>query len=259
LIKNRWKLAGLGAVAALAVALIAWSQVGANRSGAPMRIVAVYPHDPNAFTQGLVVHDGMLLEGTGQYGRSSLRRVAIETGEIELQQPLNAAYFGEGITVLGDRVYQLTWKSHTGFVYDVDTFALERTFKFPSEGWGLTTDGKLLVQSDGTAMLRYLDPETFAVVRTLTVRDGDRPIERLNELEWVDGEIWSNVWYDDRIARIDPDTGTLIAWIDLSNLLPPSERGGEDVLNGIAYDPTSKRLFVTGKDWPKLFEIEVRR
>jgi len=257
---KQWKLAALAACAALAIALIAWSQSRPSGTLAPaVEIVAVYPHDPNAFTQGLVVHDGKLLEGTGQYGRSSLRRVDIASGSVERLQPLNSAYFGEGITVLGDRVYQLTWKSHTGFVYDVDTFALERTFKFEGEGWGLTTDGSLLIQSDGTATLRFIDPATFDVVRSVTVRDGGVAVGRLNELEYIDGEIWSNVWYDDRIARIDPGSGALVGWIDLSSLYPASERGSEDVLNGIAYDPASKRLFVTGKDWPKLFEIEVRR
>jgi len=217
--------------------------------------VEVFPHDPNAFTQGLVIHDGYFYEGTGQYGRSSLRKVAIASGDVERIATLDASYFGEGITILGDRIYQLTWQQGIGFVYDLETFANVGSFRYTGEGWGLTHDGEHLIMSDGTASLRFLDPETFEVVRAVEVSDGGRPVARLNELEYVEGEVWSNVWYDDRIARIDPDTGTVIGWIDLASLYPRSRRGSEDVLNGIAYDATAKRTFVTGNNWTILLEL----
>lgn len=218
-------------------------------------VVATYPHDPQAFTQGLAFHEGALYEGTGQYGRSSIRQVDIETGAIQRITPLNRLYFGEGIAILGNRLYQLTWQNGVGFVYDLDTFQQIASFRYEGEGWGLTHDGENLILSDGTATLRYLDPETFAVVRTLRVTDAGRPVLRLNELEYVNGEIWSNVWYDERIARISPETGEVIEWEDLSTLYPRALRLADDVLNGIAYDADNDRLFVTGKNWPQLFEL----
>lgn len=250
-------------MAALGIALFALSACGQGDEEAtrlpagPLEphVVEVFPHDPNAFTQGLVIHDGYFYEGTGQYGRSSLRKVEIATGNVERSVALDPSYFGEGITILGDRIYQLTWQRGTGFVYDLESFANIGDFRYTGEGWGLTHDGEHLVMSDGTASLRFLDPETFEVVRTLEVRDGERPVVRLNELEYVEGEIWSNVWYEDRIARIAPDTGAVIGWIDLASLFPRSRRGSEDVLNGIAYDAATKRTFVTGKNWPVLFEL----
>ena len=224
------------------------------------KVVATYPHDRTAFTQGLVFADGHLLEGTGQKGDSSLRRVDLDTGKIEKIASLNSHYFGEGITVLNNNVYQLTWQNRIGLVYDVDTFDVKKTFQYSGEGWGLTTDGKRLIMSDGSAIIRFLDPETFEVVKRISVhrRDSKEKIGRLNELEFVNDEIWANVWYEDHILRISPKDGEVLGWIDLSSLYPRNKRGSvEEVLNGIAYDPKKKRLFVTGKNWPQLFEISV--
>jgi glutaminyl-peptide cyclotransferase len=256
---RRYKLALAAAVVAGSLAFATWSQIyaGRGRATGPVEVIAAFPHDRNAFTQGLVVHDGKLLEGTGQYGSSSLRRVDIESGRVEQLLPLGSNYFGEGITVFADRIYQITWQNRTGFIYDVDTFELLGTFRFDGEGWGLANDGTHLILSDGTSTLRFIDPETLAVVRELIVREGDRPIARLNELEYVGGEIWANVWYDDRVARISPENGTLLGWLDLAALYPRAQRGSEDVLNGIAYDAAAGRLFVTGKNWPQIFEIHV--
>jgi glutamine cyclotransferase len=183
--------------------------------------------------------------------------VDVRTGRVQKVHPIDEKYFGEGITILDGKLYQLTWKSGLAFVYDLDSFNVRQTFRYPTEGWGLTHDGEQLILSDGSATLRFLDPATFATVREIAVHDGDKPVDRLNELEYVDGEIWSNVWYDDRIARISPQDGTVLGWIDLAPLYPQSARGGDAVLNGIAYDRDAKRLFVTGKNWPQLFEIEV--
>jgi len=221
------------------------------------RIVKTYPHDPEAFTQGLVYVDGVLYEGTGLNGRSSLRRVDLESGRVLQRRDLAREYFGEGIAVFGKRIIQLTWQSRVGFVYDRESFALQRQFSYPTEGWGLTHDGKSLIMSDGTATLRWLDPETFAETRSLEVRDQNGPVVRLNELEFIRGEIYANIWLTDRIARIDPQTGRVTGWIDLRGLLSPAERqsSADAVLNGIAYDAANDRLFVTGKLWPKLFEI----
>ncbi len=219
------------------------------------RVVNEYPHDRRAFTQGLVYVDGVLYEGTGRYGESTLRRVDLETGKVLQSRALDPVHFGEGIAVLGDRIYQLTWKTQTCFVYDRETFAPLDTFSYPTEGWGLTTDGERLIMSDGTNRLAVRDPATFAEVGSLEVFDGDQPVPALNELEYIDGEIWANVWRSDLIARIDPATGRVNSWIDLTELL--GDRGEKvDVLNGIAHDPTTGRIFVTGKLWPRLFEIE---
>lgn len=223
------------------------------------RVVASYPHDPAAFTQGLVVHDGQLYESTGQYGHSSVRRVDLQSGRVEQAVPLNFTYFGEGLTILGERIYQLTWKSQTAFVYDRQSFELLDTKSYRGEGWGLTHDGESLIVSDGSATLTYYDPATFAIERTIDVVGPDGPVRLLNELEFIDGEIWANIWYDDRVVRIEPDGGTVLGWIDLSHLLPRAQRGRDAVLNGIAYDADSERLFVTGKNWPLLFEIELER
>jgi len=222
------------------------------------RIVNTYPHDPRAFTQGLVFADGILYEGTGLRGQSSLRKVDLKTGNILRVRQLSAHFFGEGITIYGNRVIQLTWRAKVGFVYDRQTFQLLDTFNYPTEGWGITHDGRSLIMSDGTSTLYLLDPQTFQEVDRLAVHTRDGPVSRLNELEYVQGEIYANVWKTDRIARISPQTGEVVGWIDLEGLLKPEDRNSRiDVLNGIAYDVENDRLFVTGKLWPKLFEIEL--
>ncbi len=221
-------------------------------------VVHVYPHDSQAFTQGLVFLDGAMYEGTGLVGQSSLRKVRVESGEVLQLQKLDAPYFGEGIAVLGDRIYQLTYTTGVGFVYDRATFRRTGTFTYTGEGWGLTHDGARLIMSDGTAYLRFLDPSTLKQTGRLLVRDGATPVVSLNELEYVKGEILANVWTTHRIARISPKTGQVIGWIDLEGLLSPHDKAqGVDVLNGIAYDAAGDRLFVTGKLWPKMFEIKI--
>jgi glutamine cyclotransferase len=225
------------------------------------RILQTYPHDRSAYTQGLVVEDsgsGVLLESTGLYGESSLRRVLLEDGAVLQIRPLADEYFGEGIAVVEDRIVQVTWQSGTGFVYDRETFEVLQEFKYPHQGWGVAYDGRQLIVSDGTDILHFWDPETLQETGSLRVRDEKGPVVYLNELEIVEGEIWANVYQTDLIARIDPVTGDVIGWIDLSGLLAPEDRDGtEDVLNGIAYDGEHGRLFVTGKRWPLLFEIEL--
>lgn len=221
-------------------------------------VVAVYPHDPNAFTQGLLFDEGSLYEGTGLYGESTLRRVELATGKVEQQIELAEQFFGEGITIVGNRLYQLTWREGRGFIYDKASFTLESEFTYPTEGWGLTYDGEALLMSDGSAQLFRLDPTTLALLSTITVQDAQGPVVRLNELEYINGVIYANIWQTDRIAQIDPATGYVIGWIDLTGLLPDADRtSSTDVLNGIAYLPTEDRLFVTGKKWPKLFEIRL--
>lgn len=218
------------------------------------RVLNTYPHDRSAFTQGLAYDAGFLYEGTGLYGRSTLRRVELETGKTVQLHELPARFFGEGIVVLGDRLIQATWRSHVVFVYDKRSFELLGVTAYPRECWGLTHDGTSLIMSDGSATLRFLDPHTFAERGRLEVSDDAGPVMRLNELEYVRGAIYANVWQSDRIAVISPHDGRVRAWIDLSGLLP-AEDGPVDVLNGIAYDAARERLFVTGKLWPKLFEI----
>lgn len=224
-------------------------------------IVATFPHDAKSFTQGLVFHNGSLLESQGEYGRSSLRRVELSTGKVLQSKNVAPEYFAEGIALLKGVVYQLTWRERTGFIYTLGDLQLQARFSYAFEGWGLTTDGEKLIVSDGTSTLRFLDPGTgFKLVKTLTVRAEGKPVEQLNELEWVHGEIWANVWHTDRIARIDPATGDVTRWLDLTGLLPIAEHpGAESVLNGIAWDAHADRLFVTGKFWPKLFEIKVKK
>lgn len=222
------------------------------------RVLNTYPHDPDAFTQGLVYKDGLLYEGTGRYGESTLRQVRLETGEVLQSRELPAEYFGEGITLYGDEIFQLTWQSNVGFIYDKSTFELLREFNYPTEGWGLTHNGRCLIMSDGTNVIYFRDPESFAEIGRLQVYDNNGPVIQLNELEYVEGEIYANVWQTDRIARISPDTGQVTGWIDLTGLLDTvTVTTVVDVLNGIAYDAQGDRLFVTGKLWPALFEIEL--
>jgi glutaminyl-peptide cyclotransferase len=225
--------------------------------GAGYKIVQTYPHDPHAYTQGLVYADGFLYEGTGQYNESSLRKVELSTGKVVQRVELPGAYFGEGIVLWKDKIIQLTWQSRIGFVYDRATFRQLRTFTYSREGWGITHDGKRLIMSDGSSSLFFWDPETLQETGKLDVSDKGSPVTNLNELEYIHGEIYANVYQTDRIARISPKTGSVLGWIDLTGLLPASEKSRADVLNGIAYDAKSNRLFVTGKWWPKLFEIRV--
>lgn len=221
-------------------------------------IVQSYPHDPRAFTQGLQYHNGSLYESTGLRGRSSLRQVDLETGRVLRRVNIPDRYFGEGIAVVNNRIYMLTWHSRTGFIFDRMTFQRIGTFTYEGEGWGLAYDGEHLIMSDGTRRLRFVDPDGFQVVRTLDVTADGQPVRKLNELAWINGEIWANIFKSDFLARIDPVSGAVRAWVDLSGILDPRDvRGPVDVLNGIAYDEKNDRLFVTGKLWPRLFEIRV--
>lgn len=223
-------------------------------------VVDEYPHDATAFIQGLVFEgDGWILESTGLEGRSSLRRVELRTGRVDQIVSVPAPHFAEGITILGGKVYQLTWKSNRGFVYDAKTLEKTGEFTYTGEGWGLATDGESLILSDGTNVIRFLDPATFEVKRTITVMRGGKPLDQLNELEFVNGEIFANVWLSHGIARINPRDGSLTGWIDLSGLAGTGPSNNPDaVLNGIAHDPATDHLFVTGKFWPKLFEIRLK-
>lgn len=218
----------------------------------------MFPHDPEAFTQGLAWAGGSLYESTGLYGASSLRRVDLETGAVLERHDLGEHLFGEGLTVRGEALFLLTWREGTAFVHDRRTLRPRHIFRYRGEGWGLTHDGRRLIMSDGSATLRLRDPETFRLEATLMVHDDGAPVRGLNELEFIRGEIWANVWKSDRIARIDPGTGRVRAWLDLAPLRGVAEQQGPvDVLNGIAWDETGDRVFVTGKRWPVLFEIRV--
>jgi len=250
--------------AALALLSAASGSVPAHAAGAiPVYGYVVkhtYPHDPQAFTEGLFFRDGQLYESTGQKGQSSLRKVDLKTGKVLQKKEIADQFFGEGSTSLGDTIATLTWQSNVGFLFDAKTFALKGRFNYKGEGWALTGDGAHVYMSDGTAEIRVLDPKTLAEQRRIKVTAEGRPITQLNELEWVEGQIFANVWGTDIIARIDPDSGAVVGWIDLTNLLPPAQRGTDSVdavLNGIAYEPKSRKLYVTGKLWPKLFEIEL--
>jgi glutaminyl-peptide cyclotransferase len=225
------------------------------------RIVHVYPHDAAAFTQGLVYLDGKLYESTGGNGRSSLRMVDLSSGRVLQRYDLPVDYFGEGLTDWGSNLVQVTWTTSTGFVYDQFSFALQRTFHYEGEGWGLTHDEAALILSDGSATVRFLDPKSFRVIKRISVRDSSgHPVTNLNELEYIHGEIYANIWQTDKIVRFSPRTGRVLGWIDLTGLMDKRELAqSEAVLNGIAYDSKGDRLFVTGKLWPKLFEIRVVR
>ena len=222
------------------------------------KVVKTYPHDRSAFTEGLVFEDDVLYEGTGLRGYSNLRRVKLETGEILQIRELPPQFFGEGVTIYKNKIIQLTWQSNIGFVYDKYSFKLLQEFNYPDEGWGITHDGKHLIMSDGTSTLHFLDPETFGEISQIEVYANNIPVTRINELEYIQGEIYANIWQTERIARIDPQTGQVIGWIDLKGILSSEDLSETvDVLNGIAYDAKNDRLFVTGKFWPKLFEIEL--
>ena len=220
-------------------------------------VVRSYPHDPDAFTQGLIFRDGHLFESTGLNGRSSLRKVRLETGEVIQNKRIDTRYFAEGLTDWGSRLVQLTYTTNVAFVYDLSTFALQDTFTYPGEGWGLTHDARRLIMSDGSSSLRFLDPETHRELGRLPVTADGRPLANLNELELVKGQVYANIWLTNRIALIDLTSGRVTGWLDLTGLLPAGS-AGHDVLNGIAWDAARDRLFVTGKLWPRLFEIKLR-
>jgi glutamine cyclotransferase len=235
----------------------------AQRQPAPVKgfkVVATMPHDPNAFTQGLIFVDGEFYESTGLNGESTLRRVEISSGKVLQSIKVPDEYFAEGLALVGDELLQLTWQHQRGFVYDRKTFKQKRTFSYKGEGWGITYDPiGGLVMSDGSDTLTFLDPKTLAATKTIRVRDAGRPVSQLNELEWIEGEIWANVWMTDRVARISPATGEVNSWVDFASLWPVAERPrpGEQVLNGIAYDKATRRIFVTGKKWPRLYQVSI--
>ncbi len=242
----------------LALALCAAGFLSAQTPVYTYQVVNTFPHDPESFTQGLEYRNGVLYESTGLNGKSTLRQVTLKTGvPIQKTGSLPQRFFGEGITVFKGEIFQLTWQAQQGFIYSQDKFELKRTFQYPGEGWGLTNDGKQIYMSDGTPEIRVWDPATLKEIRRIKVHDGSQPIAELNELEWVKGEIYANVWQTDRIARISPVDGKVLGWIDLTGIL--KDGGSHDVLNGIAYDAAADRLFVTGKLWPKLYEIKLVR
>jgi glutaminyl-peptide cyclotransferase len=249
-------------IASAALALCACAPVS-QAGGIPeygYEVVHTYAHDPRAYTQGLFYMNGIMYESTGLWGESSIRKVRFETGEVLEKRDIPEQYFGEGIINWKDRLIELTWKNEMGFIYDLASFAPKGQFQYPGEGWGLTQDGKRIIMSDGTAQLRFWDPETLRELGRVTVTDDTGPVKELNELEWVKGEVYANIYETDRIARINPSSGKVTGWIDLTGILPPADRTGlepGDVLNGIAYDARTGRLFVTGKRWPKLFEIRL--
>jgi glutamine cyclotransferase len=227
---------------------------------ASYEVIRSYPHDPRAWTEGLIFIDGVLYEGTGrENGAATLSKLDLASGAVLQRCTLPLDFYGEGVTIFGDAIYQLTWQSHLGFVYDKASFAFRRAWSYPTEGWGLTHDGTRLIMSDGTSTLHFLDPETLAETGHIDAYDEHGPVIRLNELEYIDGQIYANIWLTDRIARIDPQSGQVVGWIDLSGLLSPEDQAQPVAeLNGIAYDAEGKRLFVVGKLWPKLFEIRLK-
>ena len=240
---------------AAALVLVSDSPVTPEPANYTYNVVNVYPHDETAFTQGLIFEDGILYEGTGLYGQSTLRRVELETGNVTQLYSLPDQFFGEGITIFDDKIIQLTWKSGKGFVYDKSSFDLLQEFTYPTDGWGITHDGSKLIMSDGTATLYFLDPETFQIIGQVEVYD-EEPVTMLNELEYIHGMVYANIWLDEKIAIINPETGRVTGWIELEGL-KEAENQNANVLNGIAYDAETDRLFVTGKLWSKLYEIEL--
>ncbi len=243
---------------------VATDEPKVTKDGTPIHgyeIVKAYPHDTGAYTQGLLIVDGVLYESTGRLGESSVRIVDLETGKPEKVRPISSSLFGEGLAAVGGVLYQITWKAGRALVFDRETLRpLEYEYRYDGEGWGLTTSPEGLVMSDGTTdVIQFLNPKGFKVLRTIEVSDGGRPVYDLNELEWINGEIWANVWKSDRVARIDPETGKVLAWIDFSGLLGGLRVGSptEDVLNGIAYDADTGNIYVTGKRWPRLFHVRI--
>ncbi|WP_020654372.1 glutaminyl-peptide cyclotransferase [Massilia niastensis] len=242
---------------------LACALAGAAQAAIPVYGFVVkntYPHDPQAFTQGLFFRDGFLYESTGLNGRSSIRKVELKTGKVVQKKDLPSDVFGEGAAAVGNQIVGLTWTSQVGYVFDMKSFNLKQRFQYEGEGWGLASDARHLYMSDGSSFIRILDPKTMKELRRIQVTADGRPIQQLNELEVVEGELYSNIWGTDVIARIDPGSGKVVGWINLAGLLPPDQRGTslvDAVLNGIAWDGKGRRLFVTGKLWPKLFEIEL--
>jgi len=257
-----WRKAGVVVVALMivlpAILLVSVSNKPANSTALhyTYSVVDVYPHDANAFTEGLVFDGGFLYESTGLYGSSSLRRVDLETGGVLQVRSLEPQYFGEGIAVVGDKIVQLTWRSHVGFAYDKAGFGVLQEFQYPTEGWGLTYDGSRLIMSDGTANLYFLDPVTFQRIGQIAV-DDTGPVNELNELEYINGSVYANIWMEEKIAVINPQNGQVTAWIDLTGIQDLKNQDPNNVLNGIAYDANGDRLFVTGKMWPHIFEIKL--
>jgi glutaminyl-peptide cyclotransferase len=249
----------LTAVAVLCLLPSPWAQAQWRVAQYSAAVVRSYPHDVQAYTEGLFFLDGFLYESTGQEGRSSLRKVQLETGAVLQKHDVPAQYFGEGIVNWKTEIVGLTWKHQTGFIYDLATFKVKRQFTYPGEGWALTQNGKHIIMSDGTEYLRFLNPGDLKEVSRLKVTYEGRPLKNLNELEWVEGEIYANVWLTDNIVRINPTTGAVVGLIDLTSLGPLSGKSNDtdDTLNGIAYDAAAKRLFVTGKRWKRLFEIRL--
>ncbi|MCW3984658.1 MAG: glutaminyl-peptide cyclotransferase [Candidatus Bathyarchaeota archaeon] len=219
------------------------------------QIINTYPHDTNAFTQGLVFHQGVLYESTGGYGNSYLRRVDISSGNVLQEFKLSNAFFGEGLALVNNSLIQLTWLEHTGFVYDKETFSLVGNFSYNTEGWGLTYDGTKLIMSDGSSTLYFMDPTTYAITGQITVKDGNKPVNYLNELEYVNGDVYANIFLEQKIAIFNPQTGQVKSWIDLSGIHQSSDLNS--VLNGIAYDQQNDRLYITGKNWPNLYQIKI--
>ena len=265
-LKRRIIWAAILIIAAAVLIPLVWELWGQPAGSIPAKmsahmsyeVVNAYPHDPEAFTQGLLYHAGQLYESTGLYGESSLRQVALETGEVLQQVNLPAEVFAEGLTLWEDRLVQLTWREGTGFIYTLADFSPLGQFTYTTEGWGLTHDGERLIMSDGSHRLYFLNPESFQILGEVEVFDQGAPLERLNELEYIHGEVYANLWLTDEIARIDPATGEVLGWINLGGILPEDLiSSSTDVLNGIAYDPEGNRLFVTGKNWPLLFEIRL--
>ncbi len=246
------------AVAALAVCACGPASQAGGIPEYGYNVIHTYPHDPQAYTQGLFYLNGYLYESTGLNGQSSIRKERLETGQILERHDIGEQYFGEGIVNWKDRLLEITWKNELGFIYDLASFALKGQFSYPGEGWGLTQDGKRIIMSDGTSQLRFWDPETLRETGRIRVTADNAPVDQLNELEYVKGEVYANIWLTNRIARIDPASGKVAGWIDLTQILSPTNTVGDGgVLNGIAYDAATDRLFVTGKLWPRLFEIKL--
>ena len=246
-------------LALIGLTLVCYAVVASNKVPEyKVEVVNTYPHDSKAFTQGLIYHDGFLYESTGLRGESSLRKIKIETGEVLKKRDLNAKFFGEGLAIWKEKLIQLTWHAGIAFICNIDDLNATKAFAYSGEGWGLTTNADGFILSDGSADLSFRDPETFQEVKRITVKDGDKSVKNLNELEFIKGEIYANIWMKNKIARINPNSGFIIGWIDLEKLVPPEHKGSEDaVLNGIAYDHKNDRLFVTGKLWSKLYEIKI--